>query len=67
MARRLRRHAFLSGADLPTPSLSISLGTAIHSSGWVTRLRPFLAPARWYGTINPLSITYAYQPRLRPD
>jgi hypothetical protein len=67
MARRLRRHVFTSGADLPTPSSVIPLGTAIHSSGWITRLRPFFAPARWYGTIHPLSITYALQPRLRPD
>jgi hypothetical protein len=21
----------------------------------------------WYGTLNPLSITYAFRPRLRPD
>ena len=24
-----------------------------------------LSAARWYGNINPLSITYAFRPRLR--
>ena len=35
--------------------------------GWLSSLRPSIAPTSWYRNINRLSITYAFRPRLRPD
>ena len=34
-------------------------------AGWSTSLRPHIAPSKWYGNVDPLSITYAFRPRLR--
>ena len=33
--------------------------------GWPTSLRPLIAPLKWFGNVDPMSITYALQPRLR--
>ncbi len=54
-------------ADLPT-SPAYGLKPGRPSPGWSTLLRhPFTqTQIRWYGNINPLSITYAFRPRLRP-
>ena len=34
-------------------------------AGWSTSLRPLIAPLKWFGTVDPMSITYAFRPRLR--
>jgi len=60
-SRRLNRRA-----DLPTlPAYQLEPGHP--SPGWPTLLRhPFARTLnRWYGNINPFSITYAFRPRLR--
>ena len=33
--------------------------------GWPTSLRPLIAPLKWFGNVDPMSITYASRPRLR--
>ena len=33
--------------------------------GWPTSLRPPLTPLKWFGNVDPISITYAFRPRLR--
>ena len=42
--------------------------TCLHrhpTAGWSTLLRPSIAHSYKYGNINPFSISYAFQPRLR--
>ena len=54
----------LSGFSYLTPT---SLGPAFPAAGSVyPSASPHLSDRyRWYGNINPLSITYAFRPRLR--
>jgi hypothetical protein len=33
--------------------------------GWPTSLRPPIAPLKWFGIVDPMSIIYAFRPRLR--
>ncbi len=67
------RHAIASqtqAADLPTTFIVLLAWTHhVQSVGSPTLLRhPFAHnDLTWYGNINPLSIAYASQPRLRPD
>ena len=42
-----------------------ALGPPLPVGGQPSILRPHIAPAREYGNINPLSIDYAFRPRLR--
>ena len=53
-------------ADLPTDP-AYGLAPALPIAGWTTLLRPPIAQTRLkkYGNINPLSIAYAFRPRLR--
>lgn len=53
-------------ADLPT-NPTYWLAPALPTAGWTTLLRPPIAQTRMkkYGNINPLSIAYAFRPRLR--
>ena len=53
-------------ADLPT-NPTYRLAPAHPTAGWTTRPRPPIAQTRVkkYGNINPLSIAYAFRPRLR--
>ena len=60
-------------ADLPTAFISLQAWHLNPITGWPTLLRPPIAShpkvhdPTWYGNINPLSIAYAFRPRLRPD
>ena len=36
-----------------------------QSPGWLSLPRPSIAPIRWCGNFDPLSIGYAFRPRLR--
>ena len=55
------------GADFPTPLNALEAWHPNPLTGWPTRLRPLIAPLRWFRNINRMSIAYASQPRLRPD
>ena len=57
------------GTDLPIPLNALQAWHLNPVTGWPTLLRHPLAqtPLAWYGNINPLSIAYAFRPRLRPD
>jgi hypothetical protein len=63
-----RRHlSALSGsADFPAHP-AYGFAPALPTAGWTTLLRPPIAQTRMkkYGNINPLSIAYAFRPRLR--
>ena len=57
-SRTLMRRGFASSASYQLrPTRSIV--------GSPDLLRPSITPSRWYGNINPLSIDYAFRPRLR--
>ena len=67
-------HFYLKGTP---PDLNSSCGFAYSSQrltpgaptqpivGWPTSLRPPFTPLKWFGNVDPMSITYAFRPRLR--
>ena len=55
------------GADLPTPINTLRDWHLNPLTGWLTMLRPLIAPSKWFRNINRISIAYAFRPRLRAD
>ena len=57
-----------SGVDLPAPALPNVTDTPCPVGTLSLPFRvPPLPPQKRYGNNNPLSIAYAFRPRLRPD
>jgi hypothetical protein len=54
-------------ADLPASLNAYLLTPTRPIVGWLTRLRPPIAPLEWFRNVDRMSITYAFRPRLRPD
>ncbi len=60
--------SYISGVDLPAPASPIveDAPCPLGTLNLPFRVPP-LPPQKRYGNNNPLSIAYAFQPRLRPD
>ena len=65
--RRSRHHlSMLHPRFIPMDAI-YRLAPGLPAPGQSTLLRPCSAPGWWYGNINPLSIDFAVQLRLRTD